>query len=226
MQGSVMLKPEEPVPIINEDLPLENVSPEDFIPNPKTIAALLAKGGMAVAGMTSKEALKEARTYAKSLPFRDQLALKHFVDVDSPYHSSYLNEALRKGVPLNSRQQEHNEILTRVLRNAPRTDTTLNLHRGMPKSVVDLELPDPAYMSVTTSPLWAKRYAQDVSDESWNYADKMGNPLGAAVRMKAPVGTPLVDPDIEMMHRQSELVLPRYSTIKGGNLILPPEFQR
>ena len=49
MAGSVMSQPAEPPPEINQDLPLEPVSPEDWVPNPKSLVAAL-KGGAGMLG--------------------------------------------------------------------------------------------------------------------------------------------------------------------------------
>jgi len=228
MRGSVMLQPPEPEPYIG--LPsqtepgLEQVSPEDFVPNPKSIAAALAKGGAGIAAMTSKEALQEARRYANSLGVFERHALRGFVDPDTPFHSSLLHERIRQGIPLNPNQQQRVDLITKVLREAPRSDTPFKVYRGMPKAMVN-DRPDPAFMSVSTSPYWGRKYARDVSDENWNYEDALGNPLGVSLSLVAPKGTPLVDPDIDKMFKQSELLFPRNMSISGKELILPEDFR-
>lgn len=57
MRGSVMLKPEEPPVQINPDLPLESVSPEDWLPNPKSLVAALK--GLGTAGAVGSVASKD-----------------------------------------------------------------------------------------------------------------------------------------------------------------------
>lgn len=57
MQASVMNRPSEAPPEINADLPLESVSPEDWIPNPKTLLAAGAKGLGAVGSIAGQQEL-------------------------------------------------------------------------------------------------------------------------------------------------------------------------
>ena len=56
-QRSVMDMPDDTIPSINDDLPLESVSPEDWIPNPKSLM-------MGLAGVVGKGSEK---LFAKSL---------------------------------------------------------------------------------------------------------------------------------------------------------------
>ena len=56
LQGSVMAQPMSPAPELNADLPIEPVSPEDWIPNPKSVAAAMAaalKGAGAMGSIRS-----------------------------------------------------------------------------------------------------------------------------------------------------------------------------
>ena len=51
LQNSVMVRPDEAPPQINPDSPLENVSPEDWIPNPKSLIMALKGIPILAAGM-------------------------------------------------------------------------------------------------------------------------------------------------------------------------------
>lgn len=229
MQASVMNQPSEAPPEINADLPLESVSPEDWIPNPKTLLTGLAKGGAGFAAITSKEALREAQKFASLLKGKEREALVHYTNTESPWHAGEVNYALRKGLPLPPDAQEYINTLTGVLRKSPKADTPFEIYRGMPREAAFANRPDPGFMSVTTDPDVAGSYAEMIMDNAGKTHDAMGRAKGIQVGILAPKGSPLVDPDVDKFWDDSELLMPRGSRLFHGegdlaDLILPKGF--
>jgi len=224
MQASVMSKPSEAPPEINSDLPIESVSPEDWIPNPKTLMAAGAKGLSAgLAGITGPEALKEARRFASTLKGKEREALVHYTNTESPWHASEVNYALRKGLPLPPDAQEYVNTLTNVLRKSPKADTPFELHRGMPNDFAYSGRPDSAFMSATIDPEVAQSYAEMIMDNAGKDVNSLGQKIGTVRSFFAPKGTPMVDPDVEKFWDDSELLLPKGSVIGGNNALLLPQ---
>ncbi len=216
-------------PEYEKEPPLEAVSPEDFIPNPKSLAALVAKGGAGLAGITSKEALQAARQYANSLKGKERDALVHYTNTESPWHAGEVNYALRKGLPIPPDAQEYINTLTNVLRKSPKADTPFELYRGMPREAAMAGKVDPGFMSVTTDPDVAGSYAEMIMDNAGKMVNKQGDSLGIPVGLLAPKGAPLVDPDVLKFWDDSELLMPRGSKILHGegdlaDIILPKGF--
>ena len=229
LRGSVMALPPEPAPEINADLPIEPVSPEDWVPSPKSIATALAKGGAALAAITSKEALQEARRYAALLKGKERDAVVHYTNTTSPWHAGEVNYALRKGLPIPADAKEYINTLTDVLRKAPKADTPFEVHRGMPREAAFTGKRDPGFMSVTTDPDVAQSYAEMIMDNAGNVANQHGS-LGIPVGLLAPKGSPLVDPDVMKFWDDSELLMPNGSIIRHGegdlaDIILPEAFR-
>lgn len=212
MQASVMSKPSQPDPVINEDLPLESVSPEDWIPNPKSVAAMLAKGGagMGLAGITANDAYKVATEYAKSLKGKPAQALGQYTNTNSPLHAFRINTKMRNDV-LTPSQQEYINTLTEVLRKAPKTDTPVDVYRGAPL----FPQREKGFLSTTIDEEVADAYANfDPSDP------------GYVRKILLPKGSPMVNPDVKSLWDDQELLLPPGSMYSGNNgLILPEGFR-
>jgi hypothetical protein len=190
--------------------------------------------GTAFAGITSSEALREARRFAGTLKGKEREALAHYTNTESPWHAAEVNYALRKGIPIPPDAQEYINTLTNILRKAPKSDTPFELHRGMPAEHAFAGKPDPAFMSVTTSPGVAESYAEMIMDNAGRDIDELGQRMGAVRSFHAPKGTPMVDPDVDKFWDDSELLMPKGSTItppgneifsNKGKLILPQEFR-
>lgn len=217
LAGSVMNEPESPPPALNADLPIEPVSPEDWVPSPKSVAALLAKGGAALGAITSKEALQEARRYASLLKGKERAAVEHYTNTTSPWHAGEVNYALRKGLPIPDDAKEYINTLTEILRKAPKSDSTFEVYRGLPREAAFSGKRDPGFMSVSIEPGVADSYAEMIMDNAGKVHNDQGDMLGIGVGLLAPKGTPLVDPDVRNFWDDSELLLPRGSRIIHGN---------
>jgi hypothetical protein len=205
LRGSVMSQPSQPAPVLNEDLPLEQVSPEDFIPNPKSIAAAVAKGGAGLAGITSRDALREAMAYAQSLRGRQRDAVTAYATPGQKLHAFRVNELLRSGKPLSPEDAEGVGLISDALRKAPKTDTPLEVYRGSPNMVGR----QPQFLSTTLDRSVADGYA---------YADEFGK----VHQLQMPKGSPLLNPDINnWWEGEQELLLPMGVEVLNNRIILP-----
>jgi hypothetical protein len=109
LQRSVMSQPSQPDPEINPDLPLENVSPEDWVPNPKSLVAAL-KGlsagglmGMAKFNLPSVEKALMQDSYGnnlqKSMAGVTHLSPSEFLEATLPAGSQYVEKRSGKVDP-------------------------------------------------------------------------------------------------------------------------------